>query len=107
MAGRAARSGAVVRRRVLPALLRPGRAPGAGAVPGRADGPRSSFMTQNLSTRARRARPGMILTFICLGQLIVFIDVSIVNLALPSIQRGLHIDRKSTRLNSSHLVISY
>ena len=47
-------------------------------------------MTQNLSTRARRARPGMILAFICLGQFMVFIDVSIVNLALPSIQRGLH-----------------
>lgn len=47
-------------------------------------------MTQNLSTQARRARPGIILAFICLGQFMVFIDVSIVNLALPSIQRSLH-----------------
>lgn len=47
-------------------------------------------MTQNLSTQARSVRPGIILAFICLGQFMVFIDVSIVNLALPSIQRSLH-----------------
>jgi MFS family permease len=47
-------------------------------------------MTQNLSAPARRARPGTVLAFICLGQFIVFIDVSIVNLALPSIQHSLH-----------------
>jgi Major Facilitator Superfamily len=33
--------------------------------------------------------PGTILAFICVGQFMVFMDVSIVNLALPSIQRGL------------------
>jgi EmrB/QacA subfamily drug resistance transporter len=33
--------------------------------------------------------PGAILTFVCLAQFMVFIDVSIVNLALPSIQDGL------------------
>jgi hypothetical protein len=29
-------------------------------------------------------RPGVILAFVCLGQFMVFLDVSIVNLALPS-----------------------
>jgi EmrB/QacA subfamily drug resistance transporter len=32
---------------------------------------------------------GAILAFVCMGQFMVFIDVSIVNLALPSIQHGL------------------
>jgi EmrB/QacA subfamily drug resistance transporter len=35
------------------------------------------------------AIPGAILAFVCLGQFMVYVDVSIVNLALPSIQRGL------------------
>lgn len=35
------------------------------------------------------AGPGAILAFLCVAQFMVFIDVSIVNLALPSIQRGL------------------
>ena len=34
--------------------------------------------------------PWSILTFVCVGQFMVFIDVSIVNLALPSIQSSLH-----------------
>ena len=34
--------------------------------------------------------PWSILTFVCAGQFMVFIDVSIVNLALPSIQSSLH-----------------
>ncbi|HEX2315207.1 MAG TPA: MFS transporter [Thermomonospora sp.] len=34
-------------------------------------------------------RLGLVLTFLCLGQFMVFLDVSIVNLALPSIQDGL------------------
>lgn len=33
--------------------------------------------------------PGVILAFVCMGQFMVFTDVSIVNLALPSIQKGL------------------
>ncbi|MFJ8885549.1 MFS transporter [Streptomyces sp. NPDC102402] len=33
--------------------------------------------------------PGAVLAFVCLGQFMVFTDVSIVNLALPSIQAGL------------------
>lgn len=37
----------------------------------------------------RAFSPGAILAFTCLGQFMVFIDVSIVNLALPSIQAGL------------------
>lgn len=38
---------------------------------------------------ATGASPGAILTFLCLAQFMVFVDVSIVNLALPSIQDGL------------------
>ena len=34
-------------------------------------------------------RPGVILAFLCLGQFMVFLDLAIVNLALPSIQDGL------------------
>jgi EmrB/QacA subfamily drug resistance transporter len=34
--------------------------------------------------------PGAILAFVCMGQFVVMTDVSIVNLALPSIQRGLN-----------------
>ncbi|MET7616368.1 MFS transporter [Streptomyces sp. NPDC005408] len=35
------------------------------------------------------AAPGVILAFVCIAQFMVFLDVSIVNLALPSIQDGL------------------
>jgi MFS transporter len=35
------------------------------------------------------ARPGLILLFLCIVQSIVYIDVTIVNVALPSIQRSL------------------
>jgi EmrB/QacA subfamily drug resistance transporter len=36
-------------------------------------------------------RPGLVLAFLCIAQFIVFLDVSIVNVALPSIERGLSI----------------
>jgi len=36
-------------------------------------------------------RPGLILAFLCVGQFMVFLDVTIVNVALPSIQRSLDI----------------
>src|SRR5258708_26497790 len=57
----------------------------------------------------------VILTIVFLAQFMVVLDISIVNVALPSIQRDLHfgaanlqwVDRKSTRLNSSHQIISY
>jgi len=45
-------------------------------------------------------RPGPILAFICLGQFMVFLDVSIVNLALPSIQSGL----KMPDVSPNHVV---
>jgi EmrB/QacA subfamily drug resistance transporter len=35
--------------------------------------------------------PGLVLAFLCIAQFMVFLDVSIVNVALPSIQRGLDI----------------
>lgn len=35
--------------------------------------------------------PGLILAFLCITQFMVFLDVSIVNVALPSIERGLEI----------------
>ena len=51
-------------------------------------------MFASATNRMRRGRtvttsPTMILAFICIAQFMVFIDVSIVNLALPSIQDGL------------------
>ncbi|MFK8910576.1 MFS transporter [Streptomyces sp. YS-3] len=48
-------------------------------------------------------KPGAILAFVCLGQFMVFIDVSIVNLALPSIQDGL--DMSDVSLN--YIVTAY
>ncbi|MDT3397077.1 MFS transporter [Streptomyces sp. B1866] len=35
--------------------------------------------------------PGLVLAFLCIAQFMVFLDVSIVNVALPSLQRGLDI----------------
>src|SRR5215213_9921647 len=46
-------------------------------------------------TPQRTVAPAAILAFVCLGQFMVFIDVSIVNLALPSIQRGLEMSETS------------
>ncbi|MFE2053836.1 MFS transporter [Streptomyces sp. NPDC059459] len=51
-------------------------------------------MAASDATTARSApgaglSPGLILAFVCMGQFMVFTDVSIVNLALPSIQEGL------------------
>src|SRR5438045_3129199 len=36
-------------------------------------------------------RPGLVLAFLCIAQFMVFLDVSIVNVALPAIERGLKI----------------
>ena len=36
-------------------------------------------------------RPGLVLAFLCIAQFMVFLDVSIVNIALPTIGRGLKI----------------
>jgi EmrB/QacA subfamily drug resistance transporter len=36
-------------------------------------------------------RPGLVLAFLCIAQFMVFLDVSIVNVALPTIERGLRI----------------
>jgi EmrB/QacA subfamily drug resistance transporter len=43
----------------------------------------------------RRPRLGLILAVCCLGQLMVILDVSIVNVALPAMQRALNFDRSS------------
>jgi EmrB/QacA subfamily drug resistance transporter len=48
-------------------------------------------------------RPGVILAFVCLGQFMVFLDVSIVNLALPSIQRGLSL----SSISLNYIVTAY
>jgi EmrB/QacA subfamily drug resistance transporter len=37
------------------------------------------------------SRPGLVLAFLCIAQFMVFLDVSIVNVALPSIEHGLRI----------------
>ncbi|MFL5910600.1 MAG: MFS transporter [Gaiellaceae bacterium] len=49
----------------------------------------SSKPTVRRSDPAAGSRPGLILAFLCVGQFMVFLDLSIVNLALPSIQDGL------------------
>jgi EmrB/QacA subfamily drug resistance transporter len=36
-------------------------------------------------------RPGLVLAFLCIAQFMVFLDISIVNVALPTIERGLRI----------------
>lgn len=45
--------------------------------------------TKNRSGPRAGSSLGAVLTFVCLGQFMVFIDVSIVNLGLPSIQQAL------------------
>ncbi|MDI3422587.1 MFS transporter [Streptomyces luteolus] len=47
--------------------------------------------------------PGVILAFVCMGQFMVFTDVSIVNLALPSIQDGLGM----TDVSLNYIVTAY
>jgi MFS family permease len=44
---------------------------------------------KNQSGPRAGSSPGAVLTFVCPGQFMVFIDVSIVNLGLPSIQQAL------------------
>ena len=51
----------------------------------------------------KRFSPAAILAFVCMAQFMVFIDVSIVNLALPSIQDGL--DMSDVSLN--YIVTAY
>jgi EmrB/QacA subfamily drug resistance transporter len=53
--------------------------------------------------RPDRTNPAAILAFVCLGQFIVFLDVSIVNLALPTIQDGLGMSDVSL----SYIVTAY
>jgi len=48
-------------------------------------------------------RPGLVLTFLCIAQFMVFLDVSIVNVALPSIEHGLRI----TEANLPYVVTLY
>jgi EmrB/QacA subfamily drug resistance transporter len=55
------------------------------------------------ATVGSRFRPGAILAFVCLGQFMVFLDVSIVNLALPSIQRGLGL----SSISLNYIVTAY
>ena len=48
-------------------------------------------------------RPWTVLGLMLAAQFMVILDVSVVNVALPSIGKALSFrDRKSTRLNSSH-----
>ena len=49
-----------------------------------ADSPRGS------ASRRPAAGPGLILAFLCIVQSTVYLDVTIVNVALPSLQRSLH-----------------
>src|ERR1700722_7931756 len=45
---------------------------------------------RHLPTRTARQRSGALLVLICLAQFMVILDISIVNVALPSIRGGLH-----------------
>jgi EmrB/QacA subfamily drug resistance transporter len=51
-----------------------------------ADGP-----PDTTGNSAARASPAVVLAFLCIAQFMVFLDVSIVNVALPSIETGLSI----------------
>ena len=61
--------------------------------PAPADAPISSQQEQQAGHRPGIApgvqRPALVLAFLCIAQFMVFLDVSIVNVALPSIARGL------------------
>src|SRR5216684_3858028 len=46
---------------------------------------------------------GLVLAFLCIAQFMVFLDVSIVNVALPSIERGL----KISQADLSYVVTAY
>ena len=63
--------------------------------PAPADAPISSQQEQQAGHRPGIApgvqRPALVLAFLCIAQFMVFLDVSIVNVALPSIARGLTI----------------
>jgi EmrB/QacA subfamily drug resistance transporter len=63
----------------------------------------SPDQTTRPSGAAGGYRPGVILAFLCLGQFMVFLDLAIVNLALPSIQDGL--DMSDVSLN--YVVTAY
>ncbi|MGC0419904.1 MFS transporter [Embleya sp. AB8] len=60
-----------------------------------------------IDSAASRAKPGVgtgaILAFLCLGQFMVFLDVSIVNLALPSIKDGLDM----SEVSQNYIVTAY
>jgi EmrB/QacA subfamily drug resistance transporter len=53
--------------------------------------------------RTSLKKPGLILAFLCVAQFMVFLDVSIVNVALPSIERGL----KISQADLSYVVTAY
>lgn len=59
--------------------------------------------TTNRSGPAAGFSPGLILAFVCMGQFMVFTDVSIVNLALPSIQDSLGM----TDVSLGYIVTAY
>src|ERR1700685_1842407 len=49
----------------------------------------NAFAATAMRVRTRRS-PGALLALVCMAQLMVILDVSIVNVALPSIKHGLH-----------------
>jgi EmrB/QacA subfamily drug resistance transporter len=53
-------------------------------------GATATRVPQAATARGSTTRPGLLLALVCLTQFMVILDVSIVNVALPSIQRGLH-----------------
>jgi EmrB/QacA subfamily drug resistance transporter len=55
------------------------------------DAPAAAPPPSGTATTAGGASPGVVLAFLCIAQFMVFLDVSIVNVALPSIETALSI----------------
>lgn len=64
-------------------------------VPTAAAAPSANASTRTTGVRRTRARPGLILGLVCAAQSMVSLDMAIVNVALPSIQRDLGVGQSS------------
>ena len=65
--------------------------------------PESLRLPHSTDASAPPKRPGLILAFLCLAGFMTFLDVSIVNVALPTIEDELHISQTSLQ----YIVTSY
>jgi hypothetical protein len=58
-----------------------------------ASAPSPSFAAADQQSEKRRFNPWLTLVIVCVAQFMVVLDATIVNVALPSIQKGLHFSR--------------